>query len=118
MECSTTAESAAATMTPESMVWSRSPISSSSVKVTAAMGALKAAAIPAAMPTEAMRRVFLGLSRASLASMLLTPAQTCTVGPSSPREAPEPICTAHSTNLPTVSRTVTYPERSAYATFT
>ena len=51
--CSTTAASAAATITPESMVWSRLPISSSSVKVTAAMGALKAAAIPAAMPTDA-----------------------------------------------------------------
>src|ERR1035438_5642245 len=31
MECSTTAERAAATMTPESMVWSRSPTSSSRV---------------------------------------------------------------------------------------
>jgi len=30
-----------ATMTPESMVWSRSPISSSSVKVMAAMGAVE-----------------------------------------------------------------------------
>jgi len=31
-------------------------MSSSRVKVIAAMGALKAAAMPAAMPTEAMRR--------------------------------------------------------------
>jgi hypothetical protein len=51
--------------------------------------------------------VFLGLSRARRASMLLTPAQTCTVGPSRPSDAPEPICRAHRTNLPIVSRTVT-----------
>ena len=54
--CSTTAARAAATMTPESIVWSRSPISSSSVNVTAAIGALNAAAMPADMPTEAIRR--------------------------------------------------------------
>ena len=81
MLCSTTAASAAATITPESMVWSRLPISSSSVKVTAAMGALKAAAMPAAMPTEVMRFWFFGLSRAMRARKLLTPAQICTVGP-------------------------------------
>ncbi len=72
---STTAASAAATITPESMVWSRLPISSSSVKVTAAMGALNAAAMPAAMPTEVIRRQFSGLSLAMRASMLLTPEQ-------------------------------------------
>jgi len=94
------------------MVWSKSPISSSSVKVTAAMGALNAAAMPAAMPTEAIRREFLGPSRASRESMLLTPAQTCTVGPSRPSEAPEPIWMAQRTNLPIVSRTVTRPLRS------
>ena len=90
MLCSTTAASAAATITPESIVWSRLPISSSSVNVTAAMGALKAAAMPAAMPTEAMRRRFLGLSRATRARKLLTPAQICTVGPSTPSDAPLP----------------------------
>ena len=113
MECSTTAARAAATITPESIVWFRSPISSSSVKVTAAMGALKAAAMPADMPTEAMRRRFSGLSRAARANMLLTPAQTCTVGPSRPSEAPDPIWMAHRTNLPTVSLIVTKPKRSA-----
>jgi hypothetical protein len=35
------------------------------------MGALKAAAMPAAIPTEAKRREFLGPSRAMRASMLL-----------------------------------------------
>ena len=90
MLCSTTAASAAATITPESMVWSRPPISSSSVKVTAAIGALKAAAMPAAMPTEVIRRLFSGLSRATRARILLTPAQICTVGPSTPSDAPRP----------------------------
>ena len=54
----------------------------------AAMGALKAAAMPAAMPTEVMRRQFLGLSLARRASKLLTPEQMCTVGPSTPSDAP------------------------------
>ncbi len=72
------------------MVWSRLPISSSSVKVTAAMGALKAAAMPAAMPTDVMRLLFFGLSRAARARKLLTPAQICTVGPSTPSDAPVP----------------------------
>jgi hypothetical protein len=67
--------------------------------------------MPAAMPTEVIRRVFLGPSRTSRASMLLTPAQTCTVGPSRPSEAPDPIWRAHKTNLPIVSRTVTMPFR-------
>ncbi len=111
--CSTTAASAAATITPESMVWSRLPISSSSVKVTAAMGALKAAAMPAAMPTEAMRFWFIGLSRAMRARKLLTPAQICTVGPSTPSDAPLPSCSAQSTNFPTVSFMVMAPARKA-----
>ena len=118
MECSTTAASAAATITPESIVWSRSPISSSSVNVMAAIGALKAAAMPAAIPTDVMRRQFCGLSRAALAIRLLTPAQIWTVGPSRPSDAPEPIWKAQSTNLPMVSRRDTSPERSAKATFT
>ena len=118
MLCSTTAASAAATITPESMVWSRLPISSSSVKVTAAMGALKAAAMPAAMPTEVMRFWFAGLSRAIRAKKLLTPAQICTVGPSTPSDAPLPSCSAHSTNLPTVSFMVMAPARKVYAVFT
>ena len=115
---STTAASAAATITPASMVWSRSPISSSSVNVTAAMGALKAAAMPAAMPTDAMRRQFFGLRRNARASRLLTPAQICTVGPSRPSDAPDPICSAHKMNLPAVSLNGASPKRSAYATFT
>jgi hypothetical protein len=44
------------------------------------------------MPTEAIRLRFVALSRAARASKLLTPAQICTVGPSSPNDAPEPIC--------------------------
>ena len=88
---STTAARAAATITPDSMVWSRSPMISSRVKVTAAMGALKAAAIPAATPTDAMRRRFCRERLAIRPSRLEMPAQICTVGPSRPSEAPLPI---------------------------
>jgi hypothetical protein len=66
-------------------------MSSSSVNVMEAIGALNAAAMPAAIPTLAMRRRYMGLSRAERASRLLTPAQICTVGPSRPSDAPEPI---------------------------
>ena len=55
---STTAASAAATMTPESSVWSSVPTISSIVNVTAAIGALNAAAMPAAAPTGISRRTF------------------------------------------------------------
>ena len=50
-------------------------MSSSSVKVIAAMGALNAAAMPAAIPTDAIRLQFVGLRRAARARRLLTPAQ-------------------------------------------
>ncbi len=82
------------------------------------MGALKAAAMPAAMPTEAMRLLFTGLSRATRARKLLTPAQICTVGPSTPSDAPLPNWKAHSTNLPMVSLIVMAPKRNVYAVFT
>ena len=51
-------------------------------------------AVLAAMPTEAMRFWFVGLSRAMRARKLLTPAQICTVGPSTPSDAPLPSCSA------------------------
>ena len=78
-------------------------------KVTAAMGALKAAAMPAAIPTDVIRLRYCGFNLAARASRLLTPAQICTVGPSRPSDAPDPICTAHRTNLPMVSRRVISP---------
>ena len=118
MLCSTTPASAAATITPASMVWSSEPISSSSVNVTAAIGALNAAAIPAAMPTDVMRRLFTGLSRAMRDRKLLTPAQICTVGPSTPRLAPLPSCIVHKTNLPSVSFSVIAPKRNVKAALT
>ena len=52
------------------------------------------------------------------ARKLLTPAQICTVGPSTPSDAPLPNCNAHSTNLPIVSFIVMAPERKVYAAFT
>ena len=78
---SMTAASAAATTTPDSTVWSRLPTISSMVKVTAAMGALKAAAMPAAAPTGMSRRRFCG-DRARRPSAVATPRRS---GPSAPR---------------------------------
>src|SRR5579863_1221740 len=84
----------------------------------AAMGALKAAAIPADIPTDVIRRRYWGRSLAARASRLLTPAQIGTVGPSRPSDAPDPIWKAQRMNLPTVSRRVISPYRSVNATFT
>ncbi len=96
------AASAAATMTPESTVWSRSPTTSSTVNVTAAIGALKAAAMPAAAPTGSSRLKWSRESAAARPSRLAMPAQICTVGPSRPSDAPEPICKMPTKNFPTV----------------
>src|ERR1051326_4028768 len=81
--------------------------------VTAAMGALNAAAIPAAAPTGKSR---LRLSRESAAAcprLLAMPAQICTVGPSRPSDDPEPICNTPTRNLPTDSFKGTRPPLTA-----
>jgi hypothetical protein len=62
------------------------------VKVTAAIGALKAAAMPAATPTGMSLRVLEGGSDVARDSTLAVAAQMCTVGPSRPSDAPAPIC--------------------------
>ena len=115
---SMTAASAAATTTPESTAWSSEPTISSMVKVTAAMGALKAAAMPAATPTGSRRRALFAGRPVARASRLVAPAQICTVGPSRPSEAPEPICRLARKNFPKASRKRTRPPSSAKAAFT
>jgi hypothetical protein len=86
---------------------------SSRVKVTAAMGALNAAAIPAATPTDAILRWLWREREKTLANTLEIPAQICTVGPSRPNDPPLPICTIPRTNLPIASRRGTCPACSA-----
>ena len=106
-------------MTPESTVWSSLPTISSIVNVTAAIGALNAAAMPAAAPTGIRRRTVLrrdaGRARPSELAM---PAQICTVGPSRPSDEPVPICSAPRKNLPTRRASARRPPFAANATFT
>jgi hypothetical protein len=114
---STTAANAAATTTPPRTVASRAPKSSSITKVTAAIGALKAAAIPAAAPTGTSRRWLLGDSANARPIPLATVEQICTVGPSRPSEEPVPMATLASTNFAAASRSRGAPScRSAHRT--
>ena len=115
---SITAASAAATMTPESTAWSRLPTTSSMVNVTAAMGALKAAAMPAAAPTGMSRRRAFGETPVMRPRRLAMPAQICTVGPSRPSDEPEPSWRAPTKNLPSESRMRRRPPRTAKAILT
>ena len=75
---------AAATTTPESTGWSRFPTTSSMVKVTAAMGALKAAAIPAAVPTGKRRLRVWVRSRQSGRPCSLSRRRSALSGPRGP----------------------------------
>jgi len=102
----------------ERTLLSRSPTTSSMVKVTAAMGALNAAAMPAAAPTGKRRRRLRGETPTTRPSMLAMPAQICTVGPSRPSDPPEPICNEPTTNLPTASRNRRRRPRCANAALT
>ncbi len=88
------------------------------VNVTAAMGALKAAAMPAAAPTGMRRRMVFGDTPTTRPRELATPAQICTVGPSRPSDEPEPSCSAPTTNLANESRRRRRPPRNAKATLT
>jgi len=116
--CSITAANAAATTTPERTVWSRPPTISSTVKVTAAIGALKAAATPAAAPTGNSRRTLRGARANHLPMAHERAAHMCTVGPSRPSEAPAPTCRAVMTNFAAPSRRRTRSVCTAYAAFT
>ncbi len=72
---STAAATAAATTIHARTAWSKSPTTSSIVNVTAAIGALKAAAIPAAAPTGRSRLRLSRYSAAARPNVLATPAQ-------------------------------------------
>ena len=74
------------------------------VKVMAAMGALNAAATPAAPPTGKSRRTLRGESANHLPSAVESAAHMCTVGPSRPSDAPAPTWTDVMKNLATPSR--------------
>ena len=67
---------------------------------TAVMGALKAAANPAAAPTGAMRRNFSRDSFRRRPSAEARPAPICSAGSSGPSDCPLPIASALVMNLP------------------
>ncbi|OGL62061.1 MAG: hypothetical protein A3J27_07285 [Candidatus Tectomicrobia bacterium RIFCSPLOWO2_12_FULL_69_37] len=100
----TAAETEARTMEPSTRAF-RSPTSSSRVKVTAAMGVLKAAARPAAAPTGTSAWTRSRRMENIRPMELASPPQIWTVGPSRPRLEPEPMFRAPMTNLPSHVRT-------------
>src|SRR5665213_3742099 len=104
----TTLEIAASTIDPSTAAL-HCPITSSMTKRIAEIGALNAAARPAAAPTGAkMRRR--ALESPSLRLMReATPAPICNEGSSGPSEWPPPIARAESRNLPHTVRKEIYP---------
>ena len=72
---------------------------SSSTKVIAASGVLKAAASPAAAPAAAAARRFCFASPASPARLEATAPANCTLGPSRPRLDPPPMLNTPATNF-------------------
>ena len=83
---------------------------SSSTKVTAATGVLKAAASPAAAPAAAaMRRLCLASPR-SPATFEARPPLSCTLGPSRPRLQPPPMLNTPATNFTHTTRQGTNPK--------
>jgi len=85
-----TADTAASTIAPRTPAL-QVPITSSITKITEEMGALKAAAMPAAAPTGMRRRRLRGERLPKRPRVLARPQQICTVGPSRPNDAPDPI---------------------------
>ena len=74
------------------------------------VGATAAAvAMPAAAPTGSSMRRFWRESAVILPSALAMPAQICTVGPSRPSAAPDPIWIMPITNLPIATRSGSSP---------
>ena len=100
----TTPEMADSTMEPSTAAL-QLPMTSSMTKRMAEIGALKAAASPAAAPMGAKTR---RRSRDSPKRRLMsdaTPAPICSEGSSGPSEKPLPMASAESRNLPTTVRT-------------
>ncbi len=104
----TTLDTAERTMDPRMAALQR-PITSSMTNRTAEIGALKAAASPAAAPTGAMRRTFSRERRRRRPSAEAMVAPIWRDGSSGPRECPEPIASAEQMNLPTAVRNGMYP---------
>ena len=95
----TTLETAARTIAPSAPAL-QVPITSSTTKSTAEIGALKAAASPAAAPTGAIRRSFSVDKRRLRPINEAIPAPICSEGSSGPKDWPLPIAMAHVTNFP------------------
>src|SRR5215469_1611211 len=76
------------------------PITSSMTNSTAEMGALKAAASPAAAPTGAIRRMRSRDRRMLMPMAEAMQAPICNDGSSGPSENPEPMASAAVMNLP------------------
>src|SRR5580704_5919217 len=104
----TTLEMAERTIEPRTAAlhW---PITSSMTKRMAEMGALKAAASPAAAPMGAKMRSFaFDMPKRRLMSEA-TPAPICSEGSSGPSEWPLPMARADNRNLPMTVRKEMYP---------
>jgi hypothetical protein len=89
-----------------------SPITSSSVKSTAAMGVLNAAASAAEAPTGSSAFTLLVLSPNLRPSTEAMPAETCTDGPSRPSAMPLASEIADMLNLPITVRMAMKPSRT------
>ncbi len=104
----TTDETAANTIEPTAVAL-QSANTSSITNKTPLMGVLNAAAIPAAAPTGAIRRMLFRGRLNNLPSHDATPAPICRDGSSGPNELPVPIAMPHPRNLPRMVLDETYP---------
>ena len=104
----TTLDTAESTTDPRIPAVQR-PITSSITNSTAEMGALDAAASPAAAPTGAISRMRSRDSRIWRPNTDARPAPTCSDGSSGPSECPDPIASAAVMNLPIAVRIGIYP---------
>ena len=104
----TTPEMADSTMAPKTPAL-QLPITSSITNSTAEMGALKAAARPAAAPTGAINLIFSRERRSARPSADATPAPIWSDGSSGPSDCPLPIARAQVMNLPTTVLKGMYP---------
>jgi len=95
----TTLETAASTIAPSTPAL-QVPITSSITNRTAEIGALNAAAKPAAAPTGAIRRSFSCDSRKLRPISDAIPAPISSDGSSGPSDCPLPIASAHAINFP------------------
>ena len=88
-----------------------SPITSSSVKSTAAIGVLNAAASAAEAPTGSRAFTLVGLSPSLRPSTEAIPPATCTEGPSRPSAMPLASEMADNQNFPNTVRNEMKPSR-------